>query len=223
MHRTHGLFLAFLTAATMLPTPAAAYYTPLSDQAVREAYFLGKRNDESVNRLLSSYTKFPAPPATGHRGRHVSSVSFLTPFALIAQYSSQQSDYSVQQAERDHDPDKEIVSIDIQIAPSKYDWPRGAKSGGVRSGGPYDYYPQSYAFWKTFQYRIFNGKQEVTTKDIIVEPQYDCGGDSGCGLQGVSVRFQFPATAFTADSATIKVTPPEDETVSVDFDLSVLR
>ena len=221
MPRTAGPFLAFLTAATMLPVPAAAYDTPLSDQAVREAYFLGKRGGESVARLLSSYTKFPAPPATGHHGPHVFSVSFLTPFALIAQYSGRQSDYSAQQAKRDHDPAKEVVSINIQITPSKYDWPSGDKSQGVRSGGPYDYYPQSYGFWKTFQYRVFNGKQEVTTKDIIVEPQYDCG--DSCGLAGISVRLQFPATAFTADSATIKVTPPEDETVSVDFDLSVLR
>jgi len=221
MPRTLGLFLAFLTAATMLPMPAAAYYTPLSDQAVREAYFLGKRGGESVARLLSSYTKFPATPGTGHHGPHVSSVSFLTPFALIAQYSGRQSDYSAQQAERDHNPDKEVVSIDIQIAPSKYDWPSGAKSGEVRFGKPYDYYPQSYDSWKTFHYRVFNGKQEVTTKDIIVEPQYDCG--DGCGLAGISVRLQFPATAFRAASATIKVTPPEDETVSVDFDISVLR
>jgi hypothetical protein len=223
MPRKHGVFLALVIAAAMLAMPAAAHNTPLSGQAVREAYFLGKRGGESVARLLSSYTKYPAPAATGHHGAHVSSVSFLTPFALIAQYSSRQSDYSAQQAERDHNPDKEVVSIEIRIAASKYDWPSGANSGGVRSGGPYDYYPQSYGFWKTFQYRVFNGKQEVTTKDIIVEPQYDCGGDSGCGLAGVSVRLQFPATAFTAESATIKVIPPEDETVSLDFDLSVLR
>jgi len=135
MPRTPGPFLAFLTAATMLPVPAAAYDTPLSDQAVREAYFLGKRGGESVARLLSSYTKLPAPAATGHHGPHVFSVSFLTPFALIAQYSGRQSDYSAQQAQRDHDLDKEVVSIDIQIAPSKYDWPSGDKSRGVRSGG----------------------------------------------------------------------------------------
>src|SRR5215471_18320443 len=68
MPRTHEFFLVFLTTATILPMPAAAYYTPLSDQAVREAYFLGKRGGESVARLLSDYTKFPAPSATGHHG-----------------------------------------------------------------------------------------------------------------------------------------------------------
>lgn len=222
MPRTNRFFLPLLNAALMLPMPAAAFYTPLSDQAVREAYFLGQRGGESLASLLNSYTKFLRTPATGAHGPHVFSISFLTPFALIARYSSLQSDHSVQQAEKDHHPDEETVSIEINIHPTKYDWPTGPSSRGVRSGGPLDYYPSSYGFWKSFKYRVFDGKKEMTTENVTVQPQYDCG-DGGCGLTNLIVRIQFPAAAFTADSATIKVTPPEDETVSVDFDLSALR
>ena len=40
-------FLALLASAVLLCTPALGYDTPLSEQAVREAYFLGQRRDES--------------------------------------------------------------------------------------------------------------------------------------------------------------------------------
>jgi hypothetical protein len=34
---------------------------------------------------------------------------------------------------------------------------------------------------------------------------------------------EFPADAFTSDTSTIQVTPPEGDPVSVDFDLTRLR
>ena len=41
--------VAFLMALSLLTEPVFAFYTPLSDEAVREAYFLGQRRDESMN------------------------------------------------------------------------------------------------------------------------------------------------------------------------------
>ncbi len=50
--------LALLTGAFLLVPPSCAFDTPLSDQAVREAYFLGQRRDETMATLLNKYTKF---------------------------------------------------------------------------------------------------------------------------------------------------------------------
>ena len=91
--------LALLSSALLLCTPALAYDTPLSDQAVREAYFLGQRRDESMAAFLNKYTKLLPPPKTGP---HISSVTFLTPFAVLVEYSSRQTDYSAQRAALDH-------------------------------------------------------------------------------------------------------------------------
>lgn len=82
--------LALLASALLLSTPAFAYDTPLSEQAVREAYFLGQRRDESMFDFLSKYTKLLPAPKTGP---HISSVTFLTPFALLVEYSSRQSTF----------------------------------------------------------------------------------------------------------------------------------
>jgi hypothetical protein len=55
--------------------PAAGFDATLSDTAVREAYFMGQRHDETMARFLDSYDKHLARPKSGP---YVSSVAFLT-------------------------------------------------------------------------------------------------------------------------------------------------
>ena len=45
--------LSILTVALLLSPFSFAFNVPLSDEAVREAYFLGQRHDESVASFLS--------------------------------------------------------------------------------------------------------------------------------------------------------------------------
>src|SRR5258707_57317 len=53
-------------ASVFLLTPSSfAFDTPLSDQAVREAYFLGQRGDETMATFLNKYTKILKAPKTG--------------------------------------------------------------------------------------------------------------------------------------------------------------
>jgi hypothetical protein len=54
-------------------------------------------------------------------------------------------------------------------------------------------------------------------------PTYICGRHGGCTLTGATLQFDYPAKAFTSDTATIQIFPPEGDPLSVDFDLSALR
>ena len=211
--------LALLTSALLLSGPAFAYDTPLSDQAVREAYFLGQRRDESMASFLNKYTKLLPPPKTGP---HISSVTFFTPFALLVQYSSRQSDYSAQRAALDHKAHDEIVEIQVEIQFTQSYGVMIATPTHSRSGSPTGIQQRSPEFWRAFKYRIFDGDEEITTEDTSGEPQYSCS-EGGCILTGAIVYFQFPANAFKSDSASVEVTPCEGDPVSVDFDLSSLR
>src|SRR5438309_9808160 len=113
MFRSSPRPIASVLAALMLSTPSSfAFDMPLSDQAVREAYFLGQRRDESMTAFLNKYTKLLPRPKTGP---HISAVTFLTPFALLVRYSSRQTDYSAQQAALDHKAHDEMVEIQIEI------------------------------------------------------------------------------------------------------------
>jgi hypothetical protein len=207
-------------SALLLSTPALAYDTPLSEQAVREAYFLGQRRDESMAAFLNKYTKLLPAPATGPQ---IYSVTFLTPFSLLARHSSQQPNYSAQQAAKDHHPDEEVVAIEIQIFLTQ-SYPAAIPTPtGSRSDSPVGFRLRPSDFWKTFKYQVFDDKEELIVDDLTGEPTYLCDGEGGCDLSGATVRIQFPATAFKSDSATMEITPPEFEPISVDFDLSSLR
>jgi hypothetical protein len=211
--------LAFLTGALLLVPSSFGFNTPLSEQAVREAYFLGQRRDESMYAFLNKYTKLLPAPKTGP---HISAVSFLTPFALLVQYSSRQPDYSAQRAALDHKAHDEIVEIQVDIQLTQSYGAMIATPTHARSGSPTAIQQRSPEFWRAFKYRIFDGDEEITTEDISGEPQYQCS-EGGCTLTGAIVHFQFPATAFKSDSAGVEVIPREGDPVSVDFDLSSLR
>jgi hypothetical protein len=88
--------LLSIAMAALLVSPASfAFQSPLSDESVREAYFLGQRHDAS---FLTNYIKFLPPPKAGP---YISSITFLTPFAQFAQFSTNYvGNYSAQQALR---------------------------------------------------------------------------------------------------------------------------
>lgn len=84
---------ALLAGVLLVSAPSLAYDTPLSDQAVREAYFLRQRRDESMYAFLNKYTKPLPRPKTGP---HIAAITFFTPFALLVQHASRQADDSAQ-------------------------------------------------------------------------------------------------------------------------------
>jgi hypothetical protein len=212
--------LALLIAALLLSPPSFAFDTPLSDQAVREAYFLGQRRDETFARLLDKYTKYLPQPKSGP---HISSITFFTPFALAVQLSSEHtSGYSAQQAAIDHRAQKEFVRIIVQINFTDSYGPLISRPTGSRSGSPTGYAPRPYDFWKDFDVQAFSEDQKLKYFSSSGRPNYICD-EGSCTLTGATLQFDFSADAFTSDSVTIEVDPPEGEPVSLDFDFSSLR
>jgi hypothetical protein len=212
---------SLLAAALLLSPSSFAFDTPLSDQAVREAYFLGQRRDESLARFLDKYTRVLPPPKTGP---HISAVTFFTPFALVAQLSSEHSTgYSAQQAALDHRGQQETVKVIVQILLTDSYPAYIPRPTGSRSGSSVGFAPRPYNFWKDFQVQVFIGDKTLEPFSSSGEPDYICSENGGCTLIGATLQFEFAAEDFATDSATIDVNPPEGDAVSVDFDLSSLR
>ena len=217
MRRTFHLFTS-LVMALCVTLPASAFDTPLSDEAIREAYFLGQRHDAS---FLANYIKFLPLPKTGP---HISSVTFLTPFARLTQSSSNYvGSYSAQQARLDHLGQEEIVEIivEIRLTPSYGAFISSPLSS--RSSSPPDFTPRSSLFWKDFHVQIYDGDQSLSPADFDGHANHSCGRRGPCVMTGATLKFEFPADAFTSDSATIHIDPPEGDPVSVEFDLTRLR
>jgi hypothetical protein len=211
------VFARFLVVLCVALT-ASAFDNPLSDEAVREAYFLGQRHDAS---FLTNYIKFLPLPKTGP---HISSVTFLTPFARLTQSSSNYvGNYSAQQARLDHLGQEEIVEIivEIRLTPSYGAFISSPLSS--RSSSPPDFTPRSSLFWKDFHVQIYDGDQSLSPADFDGHANHSCGRRGPCVMTGATLKFEFPADAFTSDSATIHIDPPEGDPVSVEFDLTRLR
>jgi hypothetical protein len=207
------IFSPLLLAICLSFPSASAFDSPLSDTAVREAYFLGQRHDAS---FLGNYIKLLPSPKTGP---HIASVTFLTPFAQLAQLSDRRiGNYSAQQARLDHLGADEFVKITVEIYLT-------ASYGALipNPGGSPALIPRPYDFWKDFQVQVFSGNLTLTPSNSRGNPHYSCGRRGHCGPTGAALEFEFPSNVFTSDSATIHVLPPEGEPVTLSFDLSRLR
>jgi hypothetical protein len=218
MHRFSGRwFLSLLMASLIVTFPCLGFQSPLSDQSVREAYFLGERHDLS---FLGKYTKFlPLPKA----GPHIASVTFLTPFAQLTEASFRHvGSYSAQQARLDHLNQQESVKITVEVllTPSY-----GALIANLdrRSSSSPALIPRPYDFWKDFRVQVYDGSQLLSPVASGGHGTYRCGRYGHCSLIGATLELEFPGEAFTSDSATVLVFPPEGEHVTVDFNLSSLR
>jgi hypothetical protein len=212
---------SLLTAALFMTAPAFSLDSPLSSESVREAYFLGQRHDESFVSFLNKCTKFLTPQKSGP---DIASVTFLTPFALLVQQSSQHTaGYSAQQAALDHRDQPEFVRIVVQIQLTDSYGAYIVRPTGSRSGSPTGFVPRPYDFWKDFDVQVFSEDRKLKPFTSSGQPNYTCSDDGSCTLMGATLQFEFLAESFASDSAIIQVDLPEGDPVSVDFDLPSLR
>jgi len=197
-----------------------AFQTPLSEEAVREAYFLGQRHDESVTSALEKYSQyFPIPD----HGPQIASVTYLTPFAqAILASSNHIGNYSAQQAQIAHRGLPETVQIEVAIRftdsypaliPSVLPTSRGSQPRLV---------PRSYDFWRDFAVTVFDGDKPMELRSQEGRPDYNCT-ESSCFLIGATVLLDFAADAFESQDVTVQVEPPEGERFVTGLDLSRLR
>ena len=215
-------FFCVLLAVLLAVPPSSAFNSPLSDEAIREAYFLGQRHDGSFARLLDKYSRhLPAPKS----GPYIRSITFLTPFAKLVHYSDAfVGNYSAQQAALDHSAHPETVEITVEILLTGSYGPIIAQPASPRSDKPQAYQLRSHDFWKDFQAEVFEGDEIREPAHFTGKPTVQCSRYGyNCNLIGATLHLEFPAAAFNSDSATIQVIPSEGPKVSVDFDLTALR
>ena len=212
-------FIVFLLAALLVSPSSFALNSPLSDEAIREAYFLGQRHDLATSNFLEKYRQRLDEPETGP---YIASVEFLTPFARMVSLSSEHSiGYSAQQAEQEHRGQEESVTINIEVLFTASYGPLISRPTDSRSGSPVGFAFRSSDFWRDIDVQVTTEDKALKPLRFNGEPTYVCV-EHGCRLTGATLHLQFPARLF-ASAATVQVKPPEGPEVLVDFDLSTLR
>ena len=118
MIRFSGSLVSVLLALGLALPSLRAYDTYLSDTAVREAYFLGQRNDGKTRAFFEPYTKHLPLPRSGP---YVSEIHLLTPLAQVVKVSSRTTGgYSAQQAQLDYRDrgDSLLLEVHIEFTPT---------------------------------------------------------------------------------------------------------
>ena len=214
-------FFAVLLAVLLISPVLFAFSSPLSDESIREAYFLGQRRDESTARFLDKYKQHLVSPESGP---YIAAAELLTPFARLVLLSSERTmGYSAQQAAEEHRGEAESVAINIEVLLTDSYGPLIARPTGPRSGSPIGYAFRSPEFWKDIQVQVMVEDRILKPARFTGEPTYVCASEGGCTLSGATMRLEFPARLFTSSSATVQVSPPDGPEVFVDFDLTALR
>lgn len=211
-----------MLAASLLLTPYSfAFDAPLSDQAVREAYFLGQRRDERTAEFLDKYRRHLSVPEAGP---WISTVEFFTPFAEAVELSRQRSfGYSAQDAAQDYRKNGDRLRVTITIEFTDTYGEVSQVKTGQRSGSPNGFSVRPSNFWKDFTYRLFDGDDVIEPLEMHGSPTFRTVGDSTIMI-GAQIVLIYDAQKLSSSSdAAIVVDFPDYPQVVAPFDLTTLR
>ena len=210
-----------LAAALLLSPSSLAFDVPLSDQAVREAYFLGQRNDERTAEFLEKYRRhLPAPEA----GPWISTVELLTPFAETVELSRQRSfGYSAQSAAKDYQGRGNFIRVTVSVEFTASYGPLIEEEIKQRAGSTKGFAFRSPDFWKDFTYRFFDGDTAIDSLEMQGHPTFRSVGNNSV-MTGATISLVYDAEKISspADAAVVVDTPDGQQAVAT-FDLSRLR
>lgn len=201
--RASAVFFSFsaLFFTAMAPQFALAYDHPLSDDAVREAYFLGQ-DKTGVNAFLSQYAKARPVPDSGP---HVAEIELSTPYAQVVEASAQNVEgYTAQQAADDYRKrgDAIVVRVKVLFTPT---------------------YSGDDDFWRTVSVGLVQKGKHMAATAVSGEPIYTADPEGGTLAIGAYIYVEFSVAGVKSDSVQVEVVPPEGASVHATFDLSSLR
>jgi hypothetical protein len=197
--------------AAVAPLVAGAFTYPLSSTDIRDAYFIGRRNDEITSNFLLQYTRHFNPPTSGP---DISDIAVETPFTQIVQYSSQMANYDAPTAVQDFQDRPLKVYLHVFVYEDT--------ASLINKTNPVN--PLYHNIWEDYGVKLIQDKAvkplEVTGGFIFPT----CG--DGCYAPapiGAHIDLTFSAEQIDAAPATITVDGPDDVHAEATFDFSTLR
>ena len=220
----HRRQFAVFAISTLLPCqPLFAFQIPLSETAVREAYFLGQRNDQKTSDLLNLYTvSLPLPD----KGPYISEIRLLTPYAQVVSDSAQHSvGYSAQQAAADYHGRGDSILVQVRIEFTVTFTYEDAVRLANDTAGELNRHLDPEDFWRGFRFSISQNDKSFEPSDVTAYPIYAPGayGAGSATFRGTIVWLEFDANDFASLPARVEVITPADLHPVATFDLEKLR
>jgi len=246
-------YVAILAAVLFLVPCSSAFQSPLSDEDIRDAYFLGQRHDETTANLFFAYLKTLPPPKSGP---HVSEVEIYTPYSQLVERSRLHSvGYSAQQAKQDYRATSDSIFVRIRIDfTSTYGAFELYRSGRLSEAPKRGSETERPDYDRDFRAGLSQKDQWVEPLSIRIVPtgwpsaghvpfsdfyytpfltpaSFHTGSGSGrgsyrgygCCFIGWYVWLQYDARDVASDDATVEVFTTDGQQIEVPLDLSRLR
>jgi hypothetical protein len=200
-------WLVIVLAALTMAQPALAFEYPLTSEAIREAYFLGKASSSKKAEFFEKYTHHLPMPKSGP---YVAWISVETPFACVVDKVSRTPlNYHAPDAEQDFlgKPGCFRVRLEIDFTPT-YPDPTGA------TAVPSD-------FWRDFKVHL-RQRKKIPPRSVQGQPIYNT--EALLGFTGATMRLDYDVKRIDpAAPATIEVDTPDGQHAQTTFDLAKLR
>jgi len=208
-------------AVTLLVWPcSAAFGTHFSDQAVREAYFLGQRNDERTAQFLESYLRrLPMPQS----GLYVSEIELFTPYAEAVDLSRQHTvGYSAQQATQEYRDRGDVFRLRVRVfftdtySSSTYAQTATQKDSKLRK----DVRSHSDG-GQGFQVQLWQGDRLIEPLELPGIPVFR-SYTVGDAYFGFDVVLHYDGDEIAPDNAKVVVLTADGQRIAAEFDLAKL-
>lgn len=185
--------LSIVLSALFITQTVFAFSYPLSPEAIREAYFLGKGDSTKLADVFGKYTQtYPAP----EKGPYVAAVEFQTPYVVVAeQIAAHPTSYYAPDAEKEFLGKPEICRARVEVS------------------FPYDDV-------ENITVQVFQGGKEIAS-DSTHSGYYGDDELPWVGIQK-DVEYD-AAKIDPDKTVTVVVTLENGQTVEADFDLSTIR
>lgn len=217
-----GVASVLLTCLWLSP-PAPAFTQSLSSESIRDAYFLGQRNDEKTAAFLNRYDRtFPMPPS----GLYVSDVELFTPYAELVDLSRQHTaGYSAQQAEKEYHQRGSVLRLRVRVyfdeAYPENTYAQSSAEGNTPDAGDYEpgAEPESVHVVLRQNGAIVPAMRTPGVPTYRISYIYN-EEDVFCGFD---IILHYRARNVASDDAEILVSTPDGQRISATFDLTSLR
>jgi len=224
MLRTSARSVVSAFAAAFLVLPSSAVLgANLSDEAVREAYFLGQRNDEKTARFLETYRRRPPKPQSG---LYVSEIELFTPYAETVDLSRQRTfGYSAQQAAQEYRDRGNVFRLRVRVfftdTYSSRTYAQAAtEKDGQKTKLKRKVQSQS-GCWQGFQVQLWQKDKLIEPLEIPGVPVFR-GYTVGGAYYGFDVVLHYDGDEIASDNAEVVVLAPDGQRFAADFDLARL-
>jgi hypothetical protein len=187
-------------SSLLAPLPAFAYVHPLTDEAVREAYFLGQDSDRAATFFAQYVQSLPVPKS----GPHVAEIELHTPYAQVVEVSREHPmGYSAQQATADYRKRGDFIQVRVKVLFTP-----------TYTNRPED-------FWRGVSVGLVQKKHAAATS-VSAQLLYAFDPDGNSWVLGANVFIDFRVSDVDSDSVDVEVIPPEGASVHATFDLNQL-